>query len=665
MKRLLAVVFLLLVLAFRVRADGADDQYVQIYNLIQEGDSLGTNQPAQAVAKYTEAQTALLRFGRIYPGWNERVVKFRLNYLASKITLLSAPTAVANTPPPAPAATNPPPATVAQTNPPPATVAQTNTPSESGTRTNLVLIQQPGTMQTSAPPVAVQTNAAPPPAQETTSLVLVPQISVSDLQSQISDLQNQLRDLQGEKMTLEAKLREALAARPAGATPEELAQAQQQIRSIQKENELLQVSLEQERQKVAAAASREELEQTKRDLEETKRKLADEQARTARLTQENESLRVQVTTLTAANTSANNDMTALRTEYETFKKQATAKPQAESNNAPANVSKQLALAQATISALESDKEVWRLEKIALENRVRSLSNPTTSVTPLWGQESVRVKQLEQERDDLQKKLDTAQRELYGRNGQTTAARVDELASQLETLHARLDIYESKPVPYTAEEMALFKRPEPRAADPREGQKPVRELPAGTIELVAAAQKDFVAKSYADAEQKYLQVLSRDQKNANTLANLAAIELEMGHNDDAEKNIKKALAVAPDDSYSLSILGNLKFREEKFDEALDALGRAAKADPRSAEIQNFLGLVLSQKGMRNAAENAFRKAVILNPNYGGAQNNLAVFYLTQKPPAVELARWHYDKAVAVGFPRNPEMEKMMDGRSTPE
>ena len=87
---------------------------------------------------------------------------------------------------------------------------------------------------------------------------------------------------------------------------------------------------------------------------------------------------------------------------------------------------------------------------------------------------------------------------------------------------------------------------------------------------------------------------------------------------------------------------MKFRQSKFDEALDALSRAAKADPKNPEIQNFLGLTLSEKGMRTAAETAFRRAILLKPDYGGAQNNLAVFYLTQQPPSIELARWHYEK-----------------------
>src|SRR6195256_1733736 len=69
-----------------VRAQGPDDQYVHIYNLIQEGDSLAkSSQPSQALAKYLEAESALQRFQKGYPDWNSKVVSFRLNYLAERI----------------------------------------------------------------------------------------------------------------------------------------------------------------------------------------------------------------------------------------------------------------------------------------------------------------------------------------------------------------------------------------------------------------------------------------------------------------------------------------------------------------------------------------------------------------------------------------------------
>src|SRR2546423_14255407 len=96
MKRFVGVIaFVVLVAAFRARADAIDDQYVRIYNVIQEGDSLsGGAQTADALAKYNEAQTSLLRFQRTYPAWNTKVVAFRLNYLAGRMTELGGPAAM-------------------------------------------------------------------------------------------------------------------------------------------------------------------------------------------------------------------------------------------------------------------------------------------------------------------------------------------------------------------------------------------------------------------------------------------------------------------------------------------------------------------------------------------------------------------------------------------
>jgi len=33
--------------------------------------------------------------------------------------------------------------------------------------------------------------------------------------------------------------------------------------------------------------------------------------------------------------------------------------------------------------------------------------------------------------------------------------------------------------------------------------------------------------------------------------------------------------------------------------------------------------------------------------------------------VELARWHYQKALAIGHPRNPDLEKLLDANKPAE
>ncbi len=225
---------------------------------------------------------------------------------------------------------------------------------------------------------------------------------------------------------------------------------------------------------------------------------------------------------------------ALRAENQLLKKQlADLKAAPPPEDKAEEASRQLAQAQTQIAALQSDKEMLRLEKIALENRIKQLSAPPAATAappaPAKAADAARIKQLQQERDELQKQLAAANKELYSRKGKAAAARVADLENQLATLRARLEVFEARQVPYTAEELALFKQPETKLAqaDRKGGKKSVKELPPGTVALVAEAQRYYANRQLDKAEEKYLQVLQQDNKNVPTLANLAAIELDLG------------------------------------------------------------------------------------------------------------------------------------------
>jgi hypothetical protein len=611
MNRFIALVLIVLLAGlFRAQADSPDDQYVQLFNLIQEADGLSDTQPREALAKYIGVRDALDKFQKTYPAWNPKIVTFRLNYLATRISGLAAKVGGPVTPGPAVAAS-----------PAPA---------------------QPAT----APGAALPQTPAPTP---------------SDWEAQINALKDQVRQLQGDKGLLEAKLKEAFSVQPAAADPRELAKAQDRIRSLQKENDLLRVTLEAEKAKPAPVADTKVLEQVQQALAEANHQLGTQKDLTARLTVERDSLQTRLKALGTGNEAT----AAIRAENELLKKQLaalTANPPG--SNAAADSSRQLAQAQAQMAALQSDKEVLRLEKIALEGRVKQLMAKPGGRAPSLSADPdalARLKQLEQERDALKRQLASLNRDLYATKGKDVAARVTDLEAQLATARARLGTFEARKVPYSPEELALFREPGSQlpSPDPNAGKKSISELPPGSAALVAEAQRRFAAHDYDKAEETYLQVLRRDNKNVPVLANLALIQIESKHYDAAEKNIKAALAGAPDDSYSLYVLGILKFRQAKYDEALDALSRAGQLDPQNAEVQNYLGLTLSEKGLRGPAEAAFRRAIELQPNYGEAQNNLAVFYIFQKPPYTALARWHYQKAIAAGFRRNPDLEKMLD------
>lgn len=521
MKRLFALLMAVLFVLPAAQAQRLDDEYVQLFNLIQDADSMSSAQPSQALLKYRQAQQGLERLQRSSPDWNPKVVAFRLSYVASKIAALA---------------------------------PQTPAPAE---------LSQPG----------------PAPSTQ----------AKGDPQLQLNALNEQIRQLQAEKANLEAKLKEALALRPAEADPGELARAQQKLTALQKENELLKITVENEKSKLVAAVPAPASDSTPQALAQAQRELAQEKEMNSKLALEKQALSQQVSQLAA--------------------KAAT--PQA-------------------ASAVAAD--------------------------------SKRLQQAERERDLLQKQLQQANKELESRKPKPRARQVKDLESEVADLRLRLDTLEATKVPYSAEELALFKSPatELSTAEPSPA-KVSREFPPGSGPLVSEAQHYFADQQFDKAEAAYQQVLKLDQKNVPALANLAAIQVEAKHFEAAQGTLNQAMSVTSDDAYTLYVLGLLKFRQAKYDDALDALSRAAKLDPKNPEVQNYLGLTMSEKGLRGPAEAALRKAIELQPNYAGAHYNLALFYITQQPKYPALARWHYQKALSAGFPHSADMEKLLEDK----
>ena len=105
-----------------------------------------------------------------------------------------------------------------------------------------------------------------------------------------------------------------------------------------------------------------------------------------------------MSTLTASAEAAD----ALRAENELLKKQvADLKSASPASAVSADVARQLTEAQAQIAVLQSDADILRLEKIALQNRVKQMSAapaPATVVrSPNLPEDAERIKQLERER----------------------------------------------------------------------------------------------------------------------------------------------------------------------------------------------------------------------------------------------------------------------------
>ena len=179
-----------------------------------------------------------------------------------------------------------------------------------------------------------------------------------------------------------------------------------------------------------------------------------------------------------------------------------------------------------------------------------------------------------------------------------------------------------------------------------------------IELAGAeGNRAFEAKDYATARRAYERVLSLDPKNQMGLVNLGMVEFYSGDPAKSENLLKQAVRQRLETAPAWLTLGMIYMDQNRFREALAALSQATLLDPQNPRARNFLGVVIGREGWIDGAQQELRRAVELNPDYADAHYNLAVFYLQEKPPAIELARRHYFKARELGLENDDAMEKV--------
>jgi len=184
------------------------------------------------------------------------------------------------------------------------------------------------------------------------------------------------------------------------------------------------------------------------------------------------------------------------------------------------------------------------------------------------------------------------------------------------------------------------------------------VPGNLLSLAREAKSDFDRGKFQEAEKEYEQILAKSPNNLYSLSNLGVVFFRNGKLKAAELTLKKAIAIAPKDEFTHTTLGIVYYRQSKFDDALSELTKSLALNPKSATAHNYLGITASQKGWQEAAEKEMLEAIANNPEYADAHFNLAVVYSTAQPPAKELARRHYEKALALGAQPDPALDKLL-------
>ena len=178
------------------------------------------------------------------------------------------------------------------------------------------------------------------------------------------------------------------------------------------------------------------------------------------------------------------------------------------------------------------------------------------------------------------------------------------------------------------------------------------------ECLARAKDEFDRQDYLQAESSFKEALGYSPDDYFALSNLGVVEFQLGKLKEAEEALAKAAQKKSDSSFALTTLGIVNYRQERLEEAEKTLRKAIAVNDQDFTAHNYLGIVLAASGKGKAGESEIMKAIEINKNYADAHFNLAVIYATGKPPSKMMAKKHYAKALELGAPPDPSLERLV-------
>jgi hypothetical protein len=297
-------------------ADGADDAFIRIYNLIQQAEAhRETGQWSSAREAFTEARSGLEVLRRNYPTWNERVVAYRIRYVSERLEALK-------------------------------TAAEA-----SGKSTN-----QPAVS-------ALAASNAPPAA------ALAPN---GEVVAQFEQLNLQIQRLSSDKELLEAKLREALSAQPAPVDPREFQSAIERITALQTTNKVLLASLEQQQTERRNLVDKVVADEARAALDEANKNLLEQKVAAGRIEKQKQEIEAKLKDLQAG------PLQTLQKENSTLKQQVTElKSDTERGKQVADLAAKLTQIQIDLDESKKRNSALTSEKAGLERQLAELQARTS------------------------------------------------------------------------------------------------------------------------------------------------------------------------------------------------------------------------------------------------------------------------------------------------
>ena len=139
----------------------------------------------------------------------------------------------------------------------------------------------------------------------------------------------------------------------------------------------------------------------------------------------------------------------------------------------------------------------------------------------------------------------------------------------------------------------------------------------TAAAVEAGNAALLAKNYAEARTNYLKALQELPDHTPLLMRLAAAYYGEGNNDEALKYAKKVVEKDPQDAAAWRTIAEIELSKGNLDAGREALNKVPAEKITDPTSYLNMGILLYNKKQPAAAEEAFGKALTVNPDLADA------------------------------------------------
>ena len=164
------------------------------------------------------------------------------------------------------------------------------------------------------------------------------------------------------------------------------------------------------------------------------------------------------------------------------------------------------------------------------------------------------------------------------------------------------------------------------------------------EKINSAFKNFQEGHIEQAEKDCLEILALQPENSEILHLLGVTYYHLGAHERAVEYLKKAIEIEDQNADVFYDLGNVLQDQGKINESLEMYQKALEIEPEHPDCHNNIGMVLHDLGQIDKAIEHYQKAIEINPQSAIIHNNIALAYEDNNESQKAIA--HYGRAIQI-------------------